>query len=219
MTKPAKSKTRRNPDRTRATILAAAQAEFARNGLSGARVDVVAARARSNKRMIYHYFGNKEGLYLAVLEQLYAELRGAESALNLLHLDPPTAIRRLVEFSFDYSRRHPELISLINDENLHRARHLRKSRLILAMHSPLIATLDEVLTRGATLGLFRSALDPVDVYIAIAARSYFFLSNNWTLSVVFKRDLASAAAFRRARRLAADDVLAAIEAKAAPTTR
>src|SRR4029450_6489850 len=119
---------RRDPDRTRESILAAAQHEFAAKGLSGGRVDAIARRAHANKRMIYHYFGSKDGLYLAALERVYEGLRGEERTLHLDHLAPEIAIRRLVEFNFDYSRAHPELISLINNENLYRARHLRKSK-------------------------------------------------------------------------------------------
>jgi TetR/AcrR family transcriptional regulator len=119
---------RRDARRTRETILAAAQDEFARKGLSGGRVDEIARRARVNKRMIYHYFGSKEGIYLAALERVYEDLRGSERTLELADLAPEAAIRRLIEFNFDYCRHHPELISLINNENLHRARHLRRSR-------------------------------------------------------------------------------------------
>ena len=118
---------RRDPDRTREAILAAAQDEFALKGLSGGRVDEIARRARANKRMIYHYFGSKQGLYLAVLERVYEGLRGSERTLDLADLEPDAAIKRLIEFNFDYCRRHPELISLINNENLHQARHLLHS--------------------------------------------------------------------------------------------
>ncbi len=111
---------------TRDAILAAAQHEFAAKGLSGARVNAISSRARANKRLIYYYFGSKDGLYLAVLERVYEGLRGAERKLNLDHLEPETAIRRLIEFNFEYCRKHPELISLINNENLHQAKHLRK---------------------------------------------------------------------------------------------
>jgi TetR/AcrR family transcriptional regulator len=146
---------RRDPDRTREAILLAAQHEFAAKGLSGGRVDEIARRAHANKRMIYHYFGNKDGLYLAALERVYEELRGTENTLDLAHLAPAAAIRRLVEFTFDYSRRHPELISLINNENLHRARHLRKSKKVRELHSPFVKLLDDILRRGVAEGVFR----------------------------------------------------------------
>ncbi len=203
---------RRDPDRTREGILAAAQREFAAKGLSGGRVDAIARRARANKRMIYHYFGNKDGLYLAALERVYEDLRGTERALDLGHLAPAAAIRRLVEFAFDYSRRHPELISLINNENLHGARHLRKSKKVRGLHSPFVAMIGDILRRGVAQGVFRRGLDPVDLYITIAAVGYFYLSNNRTLSAIFGRDLGSAAACRRRKRHNVDVILHAIRA-------
>src|SRR5882757_6030087 len=166
---------RRDPDRTGEAILIAAQHEFATKGLSGGRVDEIARRACANKRMIYHYFGNKEGLYLAALERVYEDLRGTEKTLDLGHLAPDAAIQRLVEFNFDYSRAHPELISLINNENLHRARHLRKSKKVRELHSPFVALIDDILRRGVAQRIFRPGLDPVDLYITIAAVGYFYL--------------------------------------------
>ena len=201
---------RRDPDRTREAILAAAQDEFATKGLSGGRVDAIARRARANKRMIYHYFGSKDGLYLAALERVYEGLRGTERTLDLGHLEPEAAIRRLVEFTFDYSRRHPELISLINNENLHRARHLRRSKKIRELHSPFVAMIADILKRGVAKGVFRPGLDPVDLYITIAAVGYFYLSNNWTLSAIFGRDLGTDAACRQRKRHNVDMILSAI---------
>jgi TetR/AcrR family transcriptional regulator len=203
---------RRNPDRTRNAILAAAQAEFAANGLSGGRVDAIARRARANKRMIYHYFGSKTGLYLAALERVYEDLRGSERRLDLAHLPPEAAIRRLVEFTFDYSRTHPEMISLINNENLHRARHLRRSKKVRDLHSPFVQMIDDILKRGVQAGVFRVGLDPVDLYVTIAAVGYFYLSNNWTLSTIFGRDLGRPAALRRRKLHNVDMILHAIRA-------
>jgi TetR/AcrR family transcriptional regulator len=203
---------RRDPDRTRGAILAAAQDEFAAKGLFGGRVNAIARRAGANKRMIYHYFGNKEGLYLAALERVYEGLRGSERTLDLAHLDPELAITRLVEFNFDYSRRHPELISLINSENLHRARHLSRSKKVRQLHSPFVKLIGDILRRGVAKGVFRPGLDPVDVYITIAAVGYFYLSNNWTLSAIFGRDLGTPAANRRRRRHNVDMILHALRA-------
>jgi TetR/AcrR family transcriptional regulator len=203
---------RRDPDRTREAILIAAQHEFATKGLSGGRVDAIARRARANKRMIYHYFGNKDGLYLAALERVYEDLRGTEKTLDLAHLAPEAAIRRLIEFTFDYSRRHPELISLINNENLHRARYLRKSRKVRELHSPFVALIDGILRRGVAAGVFRPGLDAVELYITIAAVGYFYLSNNWTLSAIFGRALGSDAACRKRKKHNVDVILNAIRA-------
>ncbi len=203
---------RRDPNRTREAILAAAQHEFATKGLSGGRVDEIARRARANKRMIYHYFGNKDGLYLAALERVYEDLRGTERTLDLGHLAPEAAIRRLVEFTFDYSRQHPELISLINNENLHRARHLQKSNKVRELHSPFVKLIDGILRRGVAEGVFRRGLDPVELYITIAAVGYFYLSNNWTLSTIFGRALGTDAACRKRRKHNVDVILNAIRA-------
>jgi TetR/AcrR family transcriptional regulator len=204
---------RRDPDRTREAILIAAQHEFATKGLSGGRVDEIARRACANKRMIYHYFGNKEGLYLAALERVYEDLRGTEKTLDLGHLAPDAAIQRLVEFNFDYSRTHPELISMINNENLHRARHLRRSKKVRQLHSPFVALIEDILRRGVAQRIFRPGLDPVDLYITIAAVGYFYLSNNPTLSAIFGRDLGSAAACRKRKKHNVDVILHAIRAQ------
>ena len=197
---------------TREEILAAAQHEFAAKGLSGARVDAISRRARANKRLIYYYFGNKDGLYLAALERVYEGLRGAERKLDLDHLEPETAIRRLIEFNFDYSRKHPELISLINNENLHRAKHLRKSSKVRELHSPFVRMIGDILKRGVAKGVFRPGLDPVEIYITIAAIGYFYLSNNWTLSAIFARNLSSHAACERRKKHNIDMILHALRA-------
>ena len=210
MSKPANNEKRRNPDRTRETILEAARSEFAGKGLDGGRVDRIARRAKVNKRMIYHYFDNKRGLYLAALERAYADLRGIERKLVFAHLDPETAIRRLVELNFDYMRRHPELISLINNENLHRATHLRRSKTVRELHSPLVSSIGEILKRGVEQGIFRDGLDPMQIYITTAAVGYFYLSNNWTLSAIFGVDLGAAAACARRKRHNVDMILKAL---------
>jgi len=180
---------RRDPARNQVRILKAAVAEFARHGLGGARVDRIAARAGANKRMLYYYFGNKDDLFLAVLEDSYARIRSAERALHLTDVDPREAMRRLVEFTWRYYLQHPEFLTLLNSENLHRARHIRRSRNIVAMHSPFVAMIKQVLDRGARAGAFRRGVDPVQLYISIAGLGYFYLSNRHTLSTIFERDL------------------------------
>jgi AcrR family transcriptional regulator len=180
---------RRNPARNQERILQAATEEFARYGLGGARVDRIAARAGANKRMLYYYYGNKEELFLAVLEARYAHIRRAELGLHLLDLDPVQGMRRMVEFTWDYYLKHPEFLTLLNSENLHRARHLKRSRDIAAMHSPLIALLRDLLLRGERAGKFKKGVDPVQLYISIAGLGYFYLSNRHTLSTIFERDL------------------------------
>ena len=180
---------RRNPARNQERILQAATEEFARYGLGGARVDRIAARAGANKRMLYYYYGNKEDLFLKVLEARYAHIRRAELGLHLLDLDPVQGMRRMVEFTWNYYLKHPEFLTLLNSENLHRARHLKRSRDIAAMHSPLVALLRDLLLRGERAGKFKKGVDPVQLYISIAALGYFYLSNRHTLSTIFERDL------------------------------
>lgn len=190
----------RDPQRTRRRILEAATAEFARHGLGGARVDRIAAAAGANKRMLYYYFGGKDDLFLAVLEEAYRDIRSAEHALDLEHADPRAALRRLVDFSWRYLLQHPQLQSLLASENLDRGRNLGRSQHVRELHSPLVATLRDILQRGERMGLFRSGIDPVQLYISIAGLAYFYLGNNYTLSAIFGRDLKAAKA--RAERLA-----------------
>jgi AcrR family transcriptional regulator len=184
----------RDADRTQQAILRAAMAEFAEKGLGGARIDAIADRAGINKRLIYYYFDGKDPLFLAALEQTYADIRTAEQALHLEAIEPVEAVRRLVAFTWRHYVEHPEFLNLLNSENLHRARHLKQSKRIREMNSPLIQTLGDVLERGRRDGVFRGGIDPVQLYISIAGLSYFYLSNNPTLSTIFGRDLMSAKA-------------------------
>jgi len=179
----------RDADRSQGEILEAATAEFAEFGLGGARVDRIAERAGVNKRLIYYYFGSKEDLFLAVLERAYEVIRGEERRLNMSEVDPIEAIRRLIAFTWNYYLAHPEFLTLLNSENLHRARHLKKSAGIATMNSPLVQMLAEVLERGHKAGIFRAGVDPVQLYISIAGLAYFYLGNCHTLSAVFARDL------------------------------
>jgi AcrR family transcriptional regulator len=193
--KPARSLPRRarNPELTRREILEAARAEFCDHGLGGARVDRIAQRAAVNKRLIYHYFASKEGLYTAVLEDAYRQIRGGERALDLEHHAPLEAMRRLVRFTFEHFLANPCFIRLLNTENLHRARYLRRLPAIRELHSPLIGQIADILKRGMADGLFRRDVDPVQLYITIAALGYFYLSNVHTLSTIFAVDLAAPA--------------------------
>ena len=179
----------RNPARTRLAIIEVATQEFAEFGIGGARIDAIALRAGLNKRLLYYYFGNKEDLFQAVLERAYEGIRTAERALHLGEIDPIEAIRKLVAFTWNYYIAHPEFLSLLNSENLHRASHLKKTSNIMEMNSPLVQALDSVLEHGRASRLFRSGVDPIQLYISIAALSYFYLSNQHTLSAIFGRDL------------------------------
>lgn len=186
----------RDPAATRARILAAAKTEFARKGLGGARVDDIAARARTNKRMLYHYFGNKEDLFRITLEDAYALFREAEARLELEKDDPVTAVKRLIRFSWDYYIDNPEFITLVNSENLHKARHIKTSARMREMNRPFVGRMRSLLERGAKAKLFRPDLDPVQIHITIAAIGYHYLTNRFTGSIVYERDLMSKAALR-----------------------
>jgi TetR/AcrR family transcriptional regulator len=190
---------RRDPAATRTKLLAAARREFAGKGLAGARVDEIAERAGVNKQLVYHYFGNKDALYLAVLEWVYEEIRAHERKLNPEGLPPEQAIRKLIVSSFDHLASHPDFILLLNDENRGGARHVRGSRKIEAMHSPLVSMVSTILKQGVRAGTFRKGINPLQLYISIAGLSYFFFSNTPTLSAIFGKDLTTAAA-KRARR-------------------
>ena len=197
----------RDPQKTRRNILEAATAEFARHGLGGARVDRIAEGAGANKRMLYYYFGSKEDLFLAVLEAAYERIRRAERELDLEHADPREALKRLVEFTWRYSLEHPEFQSLLNSENLYKGHHLMRSQRVPRLHSPLVETLRDILRRGERLGLFRPGIDPVQLYISIAAEGYFYLSNRYTLSAIFARDLMAPRALAARARHVRDLVL------------
>lgn len=181
----------RDAERTQQEILRAAMEEFSAHGLGGARMEGIAERARVNKRLIYYYFGSKEALFLLALETTYADIREAEHELRLESLEPPEAVRRLVAFTWQHYLKHPEFLTLLNSENLHRAKHLKQSSRIREMNSPLVLLLGDLLERGRREGVFRGGVDPVHLYISIAGLAYFYLSNNPTLSTIFGRDLMS----------------------------
>ena len=202
----------RDPERTRSNILVAATVEFSGKGLDGARVDEIARRSGVNKRMIYHYFGDKEGLYLAVLEKSYTAIRTAEIDLSLVDQDPVEGMRTLVRFTWKYLVTHPEFLSLLASENLHHAANLKKLPHIRELHSPLIGMISEVLQRGVKRKLFRKGVDPTQLYISIAALGFFYLSNRHTLSTIFGRDLSAPMALDERESHIADVVLGYLRA-------
>jgi AcrR family transcriptional regulator len=180
---------RRDASATRARILRAASLEFARLGYAGARGERIAQRARSSERMVYYYFGSKEGLFREVLEAAYLALRQAEGALALDDLEPAAALSTFCRFVWRYYLDHPEFIGLVNSENLCQARHLRRSPQLGELVSPVVELLAGLLARGRAMGVFRDGIDPVELYVAIASQGYFYLSNAHTLSAVLGRDL------------------------------
>lgn len=187
----------RDAEATQRRILAAAKIEFARHGLSGARVDVIAARARTNKRMLYHYFGDKDRLFKRVLEDAYLAIRTAEQALSLDELPPEVALETLVRFTWDYYLANPEFIALVNSANLHKARHLKGSAVLNDISRRFVDMVARLLDRGVADGVFRPGVDPVQLNITIAAIGYYYMTNRYSGSIVFERDLMAADALER----------------------
>ncbi|KWF31362.1 TetR family transcriptional regulator [Burkholderia pseudomultivorans] len=185
-------KIKRDPEGTRRRILMAAAEEFASGGLFGARVDQIARRAETNERMLYYYFGSKEQLFTAVLEHAFSALTEAERVLDLDGVAPVEAVTRLAHFVWDYYRDHPDLLRLINNENLHEARYLHKSTRIREMMSPIVSMLANVLTRGQKAGLFRSDVDPLRFYVTLSGLGYYIVSNRFTLAATLGRDFSEA---------------------------
>jgi TetR/AcrR family transcriptional regulator len=181
----------RDPDRTRQKILKEASTAFAAKGFDGARVDAIAARCRLSKNMLYYYFGNKEGLYVAVLEAMYERLRERQPDLTLAKGNPEAAMRQLVEHTFAAFRDQPDVIRLLNDENLHKGRHVRKSKRLRALYDPLVASITQVLDDGVAQGIFRPGIDPQFLYISLSSLAYHYLSNQFTLQLALGIQLSS----------------------------
>ena len=183
------TKTRaRDADATKSRILAAAKAEFARLGLGGARVDEIAEKAEANKRMIYHYFGNKEDLFAAVLEDAYLDIRTAEQELQLDDLPADEAMVTLIKFTWDYYLANPEFIRLVNSANLHKGKHLKSSEKVVEASRNYVAMIQRILSRGENSGLFRSGVDAGQLNITIAAIGYYYLTNRFSGEILFERD-------------------------------
>lgn len=183
----------RDPERTKANIINVATAEFAELGLSGARVDAIAERTHTSKRMLYYYFGDKEGLYQAVLLSYYEKLRSAETALDLSHQPPLTALKMLVEFTFDYHLRHAAIARLVMVENINKGRHVAKMPSVAPVNSTILATVDDILQRGEKEKVFRKGVDSFNLYTTIAALCFFNVSNRYTFKAIFRHDMADPA--------------------------
>ncbi|MDX5360055.1 MAG: TetR family transcriptional regulator [Alphaproteobacteria bacterium] len=194
-------------------LLAAAREAFARRGYEGARVAEIAARAGVNKQLVYHYFGSKEALYKAVLADVYREIRREEQGLHLANLPAEEAMRRLVEFSFDYLARHRDFVAILADANTHGGRHIENAGGLAAANRPIIDLLQETLERGAAEGVFRRGLDAFHVYLSIAGMAFFYFANNHTLSRGFGRELGSKGAADERRAHIVDFALNALRAR------
>ncbi len=180
----------KNPAKTRANIIDVATAEFAERGLSGARVDRIAARTNTSKRMLYYYFGDKDGLYRAVLLSYYEKLRTAELALDLRHRDPVAALKLLVDFTFDYHLKNASIVRLVMVENIHKGKHVAKLPQALPVNTSVLDAVADICRRGAKEGSLRPGLDNFDLYTTIAALCFFNVSNRYTFRAIFKHDMA-----------------------------
>lgn len=196
-----------DPEGTRRNIVEVATREFARKGYAGARVDAIAARTRTSKRMIYYYFGGKEGLYLAVLEGAYAGIRRAEATLDLERLPPGEALRTLVGFTFDYYQAHPEFVRLVMNENIMDGVHMARSRAISRLNVTVIDALKALVARGQKEGTFRRDIDPIELHMSISALGIFNVANRATFSTIFRRDMTSPRALATRRREIAGIIL------------
>lgn len=203
---PVRSRTN-DSDATKRNILEVATEEFARNGLSGSRIDEIAARTRTSKRMIYYYFGDKEGLYIAVLESVYQKIRAIEATLDLDHLGPADALEKLVEFTFDYQNEHENFIRLVMIENIHHGKYLAKSKVIQELNVTAIDAISRLYRRGIEQKVFREGLDATDIHWFISALCFFNVSNRATFSSIFKRDLTAPAALSSRRASVVDTII------------
>jgi AcrR family transcriptional regulator len=198
---------RRDADRTRQEILDVATREFADRGFAGGRVDEIAEQTRTTKRMIYYYYGSKEQLFVAVLERAYAEIRAAEQTIDVEHLEPAAAIRRLAELTFDHQESHPDFSRLVAIENIHGAEHLTGRDDFAGANSPAIDLIDRILERGYRDGSFTREIDAVDLHMMISAFCVFRMANRHTFGAIFDRDLVDPALRGRYRRMLGDMVV------------
>lgn len=202
---------RRNAGETRERLLQAATGEFCERGYDGARMERIVRNAGCNIRMAYHYFGDKEGLYLTVLEHIYEDLRSKERELNFMHLEPVAGMRALVEFTFDHMADHPEFIALVRNENMLGGRMLKKSGKVAQQSTPLVGMIRETLGRGEKAGLFRPDVDPLQLYVSILSLSLTHISNLHTLSTIFEKDLADPVWLAERRKHAVEVILAYLQ--------
>ena len=208
---PRKSR-KNNPEKTRENILQEAIVEFVQQGLAGARVDAIAERIHTSKRMIYYYFGSKEQLYVEVLEKLYGDIRTTESRLHLAELAPVEAIRRLVEFTFDHHDRNVDFVRIVCIENIHNAEYVKRSDAIKALNNTILDTLGGILQRGADEGLFRRGIDALDVHLLISSFCFYRVSNRHTLGEIFQIDLPDETIKQRHREMICESVLRYLKA-------
>lgn len=201
-----------DPEKTKRNILDVAREEFSSKGLSGARIDEIAARTQTSKRMIYYYFGSKEGLYIAVLEEAYRGIRGIEAQLDLEDMSPEEALRKLVAFTFEYESGNPDFIRLVMNENIHQGEYLKQSKAIRGLNVPAIDAIRKIYERGRAAKVFRPGLDPIDLHMSISALCFFNVANRHTFSTIFDHDMSSPAAQRRRRDTVVEMILRFVKA-------
>ena len=201
-----------NPEKTRESILQAAIAEFVQFGLSGARVDAIAERTHTSKRMIYYYFASKDLLYQAVLEKLYGDIRNTENELHLDELQPLDAISRLVEFTFDHHDRNVDFVRIVSIENIHYGQHVMQSELIPTLNNSVLQAIGNILVRGEAQGVFRSGLDPLDIHMLISSFCFYRVSNRHTFGTLFQIDLSADQVKRRHKQVICESVLRYMQA-------
>jgi AcrR family transcriptional regulator len=214
MAKTAKDARRNDPERTREDILDVATEEFSQFGLSGARVDSIAEKTRTSKRMIYYYYGSKEGLYLAVLERAYRKIRSLESDLQLAELPPEEALRQLIGTTFDHDEQNPDFVRLVSIENIHHAMHMKRSTEIADLNISVIRTIQDILDRGLKSGVFKRQTDAIDLHMLISAFCFFRVSNRYTFGTIFQRDLSEPPLYARHKAMISEAVLSYLKAKA-----
>jgi AcrR family transcriptional regulator len=177
-----------NPEKTRENILQAAIAEFVAQGLAGARVDAIAERTQTSKRMIYYYFGSKEQLYVEVLEKLYGDIRHTESSMHLTELEPFDGLKRLVEFTFDHHDRNVDFVRIVCNENIHQGEYIKQSSAIRSMNQTVLDQLESLLAKGEASGVFRAGLQAIDVHMLISSFCFYRVSNQHTFGEIFQVD-------------------------------
>ena len=196
-----------NPEKTRESILQAAIVEFVSQGLAGARVDAIAERTQTSKRMIYYYFNSKEQLYVEVLEKLYGDIRSTEANMHLDELDPMIGLRRLVEFTFDHHDRNVDFVRIVCNENIHLGEFIKQSKAIRSMNTTVLNALGELLKRGAEQGVFRPGLDPLDVHLLISSFCFYRVSNKHTFGEIFQVDFSDEALKRHHREMIVESLM------------
>ncbi|GAB6851078.1 TetR family transcriptional regulator [Paraburkholderia kururiensis] len=204
---PSEARRKYDPEQTKRNILEVATQEFSSMGLSGARVDAIAERTNTTKRMLYYYFGSKEGLYEAVLEKVYGDIRTLEQDLPISELDPTEGLRKLVEFTFDYHDRHRDFVRLVSIENIHGAKYIEQLKSFKSRNASVIRTIEDLLARGVAAGQFRPDIDAIDLHLLISSFCFHRVSNRYTFGSAFGRDPSHPRLRARHREMIADAVL------------